>query len=123
MSMQVRTWPERFEQLQYIACCLLAFSLPFRFKYTSICIWIMILGWLLKGNYKETWQNLKSNKNYWLWGGLFLLYAISYLYSEDKAQAQFEITQKLSFILLPLLVGAGLNITRRRFEQILLAFI
>jgi O-antigen ligase len=51
------------------------------------------------------------------------LYAVSYLYSEDKPQAQFEITQKLSFILLPLLVGAGLNITRRGFEQILLAFV
>jgi len=83
----------------------------------------MVLGWLLSGNYRETWRRLRSNRSYWLWGGLFLLYAASYLYSEDKPQAQFEITQKLSFVLLPILVGAGLDITRRRFEQILLAFI
>jgi O-antigen ligase len=123
MSKQVRQWQQWGENLQFTACCLLAFSLPFRFKGTSICIWVVLLGWLLSGNYRETWERLKSGRGYWLWGGLFVLYALSYFYSEDKPQAQFEITQKLSFVLLPILVGAGLDITRRRFEQILLSFI
>jgi len=78
---------------------------------------------LLKGTFKDTWLQLRVNKGYWFWIGFFLLYAISYFYSADKAQAQFEIVQRLSFILLPLLVGAGTDIDRRRWVYILLAFV
>jgi O-antigen ligase len=51
------------------------------------------------------------------------MYAISYFWSQDKWQSQFDTVSKLSFILLPLLAGAGTRLKLRGTGLVLLAFI
>ncbi len=114
-------WSRITAQMQLVCCCLLAASFPLWFNYTAICIWLLAIAWLLHADFKGSWRRLKSNRGYWPFFLYFLLYALSYTYSADKAQAGFDITQKLSFILLPLILGAGTQITRRGWECILLS--
>ncbi len=121
--MEASKWQQKAGQAQYFCCCLLAFSFPLPFTWASVCIWLLLLTWLLRGQYADTGRRLRSNRGYWLWIGFFLLYALSYTYSADKAQAGFEIVQRLSFVLLPVLVGAGIDIDRRRWVGILSSFV
>jgi O-antigen ligase len=116
------TWSRITGGMQLASCCLMAFSFPFRFNYTAICVWLLAIAWLLRADYRGTWQRLKSIRGLWPFILYFLLYALSYTYSDDKAQSAFDITQKLSFVLLPLLLGAGAVISRRGWERILLCF-
>jgi O-antigen ligase len=116
-------WSRVTGGIQIASCCLMAFSFPFPFIYTAICVWLLALVWLLHADFRETWRQI--SRNYWLWTFIiyFALYAYSYTYSEDKEQSAFDITQKLSFVLLPLLLGAGTKVTRRGWEHILFAFV
>lgn len=52
-----------------------------------------------------------------------MLFACSYCYSADKAQSLFDLESKLSFLLLPLIVGGCFNLSRREFEVIFFSLI
>ncbi|MBS1616384.1 MAG: O-antigen ligase family protein [Bacteroidetes bacterium] len=121
IDQQKASWSHITAQIQLICCCLIAASFPLWFNYTAICIWLLALAWLLHADFKGSWQRLRHNRGYAPFLLYFLLYALSYTYSSDKAQAGFDLTQKLSFILLPLILGAGTHITRRGWERILLS--
>src|SRR5262245_21062997 len=105
--MQLTKWQSRLEQAQVLSCCLLAASIPFRFNITAILVWLLAACWLLLGRFRTVGRQLQTERAYWVWGIYYLLFAVSYFYSEDKEQAGFEIVQKLSLILFPLLVGLG----------------
>lgn len=108
--------------MQCLSCCLLAASIPFRFNTTAMIVWLLALCWLLLGRFRTLGTQLKSQKIYWVWIVYYLLYAISVLYSTNKEQAGFEIVQKLSLILMPLLVGLGCFFNSRQREYVLAAF-
>lgn len=105
------------------ALCLLAFSIPFPFIYATIGIGVLALAWLIQGRFKATFINLKDRKVLWLWILYFILHAVSYYYSDNKGQSAFDTQQKLSFFILPILIGAGITIDRRGLERIFISFI
>jgi O-antigen ligase len=107
---------------QYILC-ILAFSIPLPFLFSSISIIVLAFVWLLGLNFREFATKIKERKALWLWIGLYLLHAISYFYSADKEQSGRDLETKLSFIILPLLIGAGMDINRQLLERIFLGFV
>jgi len=114
----------RWAQLlwQY-SLCILAFAIALPFRFGSLAIIILALGWLLQLNISTTWHNLKTRKALWLWFIYFALHAISYTYSQNKEQSLFDLQSKLSFVLLPLFIGTGSYISSRHTERIFLFFI
>ena len=118
--MRSKPW---LQEAPLAACCVLAFCIPLPFIYATLCIWLLIACWLLSGRFRETWSALKRTQAYWLWALYFILHVVSYFYSEDKGQAEFDTVSKLSFVLMPLLVGAGTAINLRGLSAIMLSFI
>jgi len=114
---------KRLQPLLYIAACLVAFAIPFPFIFGSISVILLVLLWLLQGDFRGTWRRLRGNPLLWVWMLFFALHAVSYTYSEEKGDSLFDLQTKLSFLVLPVVAGAGMEITRRRLEHIFLSFI
>ena len=115
----------RLNTLLPYALCLLAFSLPTWFAFSSACLVLVTVLWFLQGNFRETLNNIKERKYLWPWFVFYLLFAISYFYSENKDQSAFDLKTKLAYVLLPLIVGGGIILTARQktIESILLSLI
>ena len=107
---------------QYILC-ILAFSIPLPFLFSSASIILLAFVWLLRFNFQDFATKMKQRKALWLWIALYLMLALSYFYSADKEQSLLDLETKLSIIILPLLVGAGLDINRQLLERIFLSFV
>lgn len=106
-----------------IALCLLAFVIPMPFAFSALAVIIICVVWLLQVNIKLTFQQLVTRKALWPWIIFFLLHAISYTYSQNKAQSLFDLQEKLSIIILPIVIGAGMAIDQSLFERILQWFV
>lgn len=59
----------------------------------------------------------------WPWLLYFLLFAISYFYSDNKEQSLFDTQQKLSLFLFPIIIGCGIALSFKQLERIFLWFI
>jgi O-antigen ligase len=113
----------RLQPLLHIATCLVAFAIPFPFIFGSLSVVLLVLLWLLRGDFRGTWQRLRGNPILWAWILYFVLHAVSYTYSTDKGDSLFDLQTKLSFLVLPIAIGAGAGIDRRQLEQIFLSFV
>ncbi len=102
--------------------CILAFALPFPYLFSSYALIALLLLWFIRADYKRTFARLKERKALWLWFVFFAMHVVSYTYSQNKDQSVFDISSKLSFVLMPLLVGAGMSVDRKLFERIMLFF-
>ncbi len=111
------------QQLLHISMCILAFAIPFPYIAGSISVILIILLWIPQANFRITFKRLWNNKVLLCWMLFYLLHALSYTYSADKADSIFDLQTKLSFLVLPLVIGAGMNITRKQLENIFLGFV
>lgn len=103
------------------ALCLLAFSIPFPFIYSSLAMILLSLAWLWgwrKGLALKRWSRRWA---LWPWAVYYLLHAISFFYSENREQSAFDLQVKLGLLLLPVLVGS-LSLEQRNLQKILASF-
>ncbi len=90
----------------FILLQIFVFVLPFNPGFCSVIIGLLAINWIL-GLLRK--QFLLSTHNFLPYLGLVLFYAwhvIALFWSKDIRSGQFEITTKLSFILIPLLFSA-----------------
>ena len=119
-SMVKASW---LQNLLYYLLCILAFTIPMPFIYSALSIIAISFIWLLQFNLKTTIANLKQRKELWPWFIFFILHAISYFYSNDKHQSLFDLQTKLSFVILPIIIGAGMTLSKEWLEKIFLFFV
>lgn len=117
--MQTTSW---YRSLPHAALCLLVFSIPFPYAFGSIAVILLIITWLIQLNFKSTLKNLAKRKSLWVWIAFFLLFLISYTYSDNKSQSAFDIQSKISILVLPIIIGAGMKLSRKQTEQVFLSF-
>lgn len=117
--MQTTSW---YRSLPHAALCLLVFSIPFPYAFGSIAVILLIITWLIQLNFKSTLKNLAKRKSLWVWIAFFLLFLISYTYSDNKSQSAFDIQSKISILVLPIIIGAGMKLSRKQTEQAFLSF-
>lgn len=92
------------------------FFLPIN-KSISVAAMVLVglFAWSTPQN--STWlRNLKYNKLLWLPAFYFVWHLLSYLWSENKHYASRDLETKLSFFLLPLLIGATAPGQRQRLN-------
>ncbi len=111
------------QNLLYYLLCILGFTIPMPFIYSSLSIIAISFIWLLQFDLKTTLANLKQRKELWPWFIFFLLHFISYFYSKNKHQSLFDLQTKLSFIVLPIIIGAGITLSKEWLEKIFLFFV
>lgn len=107
----------RLNTLLHYALCLLAFSIPTWYIFSSISLALVTLLWLLQFDYRQTVTNIKERRNLWPWFIMYLLLIASYFYSDDKGQAAFDLKTKLAYLILPLIIGAGIGRLRRKTTE------
>ncbi len=107
----------RIQPFLNFTLCLLAFSIPTKFIFSSICLGLLCLLWLFQADYKKVWDNFLKRRALWPWLVFYILLAISYLYSEDKQQATFDLKSKLAYIIIPIVVGLGIDFLDRKFLE------
>lgn len=111
------------QPLLYLLMCVVAFCIPLPFIFSSVSVILLVAAWLPQAHLKETWHNLRSNKPLLAWILYYVLHAVSYLYAHNKSQSAFDLESKLSFIVMPVIIGAGSCITAQWLERILFAFV
>jgi len=111
--------PQRhiLQNAYYFMLCVVAFFIPIATNFTSLSIIILAVCWSLLFS-KTYLKQLFERQVLWIWLAFFLLYGVGYLYSHDKDQALFELQTKLSFLLLPVIIGAGPEIKESKLQNI-----
>src|SRR4051812_25637172 len=96
-----------YNKIYFASWFLCVATLPWLIQWNSAAILALCIVSLAEGNYAEKWRRLKAAP--WVLPFLFffLLHAIGFVYSDDKAAASFELEKKLSFIALPLIAASG----------------
>jgi O-antigen ligase len=108
--------------LEY-SLCAVAFSLPLLYSWCSAAVFITIFIWFFQFNPKLTFANLKKRKALWMWMIFFILHSIGFLYSQDKAQANWDLGSKVCFFMFPIVFGAGMTISELLLEKILFSYL
>ncbi len=110
------------EQAPLIACCGIAFAVPLPFIWATLGIWLLAIGWLISGRYAATWRSYWRSPVLLLWLVYFLMHAVGYFFCIDKEESLFDTVGKLSFVLLPFLIGAGMKLNLRGLAAVLVSF-
>jgi hypothetical protein len=111
------------QHTQYILLYLLVFAIPFPFIYANIVLILFALVWVLQVDIRLLWNNLVNRRILWAYILLFLLFAVSYFYSENKAQSAFDTQSKVFLLIMPVIFGAGISISPKQLEKVFLAFV
>ncbi len=84
---------------------------------------ILMANWLIEGNFKEKWNQLKSNKVFWAIICIYLLHIISLLYSQNINFAINDLKIKLPMLTLPIVYFSTNVLTKKEFTFSLICFI
>jgi len=98
------------QQIFWYGCLAIAFMLPVWGKLVPTLIVIMILNWLVSGEYIRTVPLLfkeKPRRNTLLFAGLYILYAAGLLYTTDFGYAWFDMEVKLSLLIFPIIFATA----------------
>ncbi len=85
--------------------CLIAFGMPFPILVESYLIVLLTLNWVLMWNFKTKWRNLQMNPFAVIYILFFFIHFASVFYSSNQAEAWLILEKKLSFFVLPLVIG------------------
>ena len=95
-----------FQLAEYILLLSFAFVIPFSWTIATYVMIALFFTSILRGFFENGYSISKSqykNKSvYFIFIAFWLIYAISFLYSDDSAEARIQIGKKLSFLLFPI---------------------
>lgn len=85
----------------------------------------LILGgnWLLEGDFKRKFNQLKSNKVFWIISAVFWMHALGLLYTGKLSAGINDMNVKLPLFVLPLFIFSAKPLTQKEFYTTLYFFI
>ena len=120
---------KKFQLSEYILLALFAFSLPFSWRIATYVMMALFANVFLKGVFDEGFKlnplQYKHKLIYLIFIAFWAIYAISFLYSENSAEARVQIGKKLPFLLFPLFfLFSNLSyLTKDRVRTIMYCFV
>ena len=120
---------KKFELSEYILLALFAFSLPFSWRIATYVMMALFANVFLKGAFEDGFKpnqlQYKHKFIYLIFIAFWAIYAISFLYSDNSAEARIQIGKKLSFLLFPLffLFSDLSYLTKDRIRTIMYCFV
>jgi len=102
---------------------LLVASLPFSKITLSISQLILFGNWLLEGNFKSKWQQIKSNKVFWIVASMFLIHLLGLFFTTNFDYAIKDLRIKIPLLILPLIFATTEPINKKTLTYLLLTFI
>lgn len=105
----------------FIFPLLIAFLLPFGINY-GIIIALWLISFFVFDDVKSGIRNMFSNKWSYIFISFFVIHALGYFFSINKAEALSSIEIKLPFIFLPFLIFTS-NFNELRLKKIVISFV
>ena len=103
--------------------CSLAFGIMMGTVPTSVPQFILLGNWLIEGNFKRKWDQLRSNKLFWIIISLFLIHVIGLIYTQDIIAGINDVRIKLPLLFLPVLFFTSKPMQQKEFKILLLCFL
>lgn len=91
-------------QAHYYLASICALSLPFG-RFTAVFIGLLLLNWLIEGDFKNKFQELVKNKLALLFIGFFLMHVVGLAYTQNMNSGIFDLQVKLSLFVFPFIVA------------------
>lgn len=115
---------EKFHSTMYITgLIMMAVALPFSYFLMSLSQFFLIGNWLLEGKFKLKLSNLKRNKAALFTIGIFALYLIGLLWTDNLKEGLNQIRIVLPVLVFALVAGSGFEINKSKRKWILTAFV
>ncbi|MES2512679.1 MAG: O-antigen ligase family protein [Bacteroidota bacterium] len=83
---------------------------------TSIPQIILAANWLLEKDFTWKWQQLKSNKIFWILASLFLLHVIGMSYTDNLEKGLADLRNKMPMLFLPLILFSTRPLSSKEFK-------
>jgi hypothetical protein len=103
--------------------CSLAFGIMMGTVPTSVPQFILLGNWLIEGDFKRKWSQLRSNKLVWMISSLFLIHAAGLLYTKDLSAGLNDVRIKLPLLFIPVLLFTSKPLNQKEFKFLLLCFL
>ena len=103
--------------------CSLAFGMMMGTVPTSVPQFILLGNWLLEGDFKRKWEQLRSNKIFWMIISLFLIHLFGLLYTQDIGSGLNDVRIKLPLLFLPVLLFSSKPLDAKEFKLLLYCFL
>ena len=103
--------------------CSLAFGIMMGTVPTSVPQFILLGNWLIEGDFKRKWDQLRSNKLFWIIISLFLIHVIGLIYTQDISAGLNDVRIKLPLLFLPVLFFTSKPLQQKEFKILLLCFL
>lgn len=97
------TKQEFHTKAQFILALLIAFALPFA-RLTPVFIALMLLNWLIEGDFKNKFTILVRNKWFWLFELLYFIHLIGMMYTSNLPSGLFDLEVKFSIFIFPMIL-------------------
>lgn len=118
-----------FQLSEYIFLVLFAFFVPMSWRIATYAMIGLFVCTILKGIFEEGFKTnelqYRNKFAYFIFIAFWVIYAISFLYSENTAEARMQIGKKLSFLLFPLFfMTSNLSyLTKDRVRTVMYCFV
>lgn len=106
-----------------VVATLFAVRLPGGLPLNTVAIILLVVAWLAEGQWPQKWQALRENRWWLLPVLLYLVYLVSVLYSANQAEAWRQVEQKLSLILLPIIIASSQSHRKEHLGYALFVFV
>lgn len=90
---------------------------------TSVPQLVLCGNWLAEGNFKWKWQQLRSNKLFWILSSVLFIHVVGLMYSQDLQAAYNDGRTKMPLLVLPLIFFTSRPLSRKEFYGVLYCFI
>jgi O-antigen ligase len=110
------------QQFFLISLCVLAFAISMPFLYGSLAIMLVCLAWAVQGGFPGKLKHLFSF-GYLIWILYYVLHLVSYTYSTNKSESAFDLQSKMSFFILPIVIGTGARLDKKQLEKIFFTYV
>lgn len=103
--------------------CAVALVLPFHKVLPSPLLTLAAIIGIFSGNFPQKWKRLKSNRSILIFASLYLIALAGYLLSDNKPIAARDLQVKISIALIPVILGAYIDLTKREVMLIIRCFV
>ncbi len=111
------------KNIYFYLLLLLAASLPFSVFATSLFQILLLMNWLIEGQYREKWNRLKNERGFWVYALFYLVHIIGMIWTDNLMSGLNDLKVKLPLIFIPFLLVSSGTPSMKELKYILTAFI
>lgn len=111
------------EKIFFYLLILIVSTLPFFVAINSIAIILLLMNWLIEGNWRKKIKMFLSSKYAIICVSFYLYHIVGLFYSANHSAGLFELEKKLSLIVFPIVFSTSSAIDKKKLYIILQCFV